>query len=80
MDSSKVSLADAAAGLFLGENARAVGETIDNGRIELAQHHTQSFFELIVDNHMLVDAKQAMRKLIETLNGKVNSVLPLVAV
>jgi hypothetical protein len=29
---------------------------------------------------MLVDAKQAMRKLIESLNGKVNSVLPLVAV
>lgn len=57
MDSSKVSLADAATGLFLGENTRAVGETVDNGRIKLAQHHTQGLFELIVDNHMLVDAK-----------------------
>lgn len=80
MDGSKVSLTDTATGLFLGENARTIGETIDNGRIELAQHHTQGLFEFIVDNHMLVYPKQAMRKLVERLDGKVYSVLPFIAI
>lgn len=72
MDSSKISLAYAMALVTLWEDARAVSKAVYYWRVELPQHNAQRFFKLIVDNHVLVDSKKAMRQVLEGLDGKVD--------
>lgn len=80
MDSSELSLADAPASALLWEDTGAVCKTVYDGRVELAQHDSQGFLELIVDHHVLVDAEETMRQLVKGLDGKVDCIFPVVSV
>lgn len=62
------------------EHARSVSETIYDRRMKLSQHEPQSFFELIVDNHVLIDAEQSVGEVFERLDGEIDRVLPIIAV
>jgi hypothetical protein len=65
VNSAKLGLGNIGLGSALGEDTRAVCETVYDGRIELAQHEAQSFLELIVNDHMLVCSKETMRQVIK---------------
>ena len=57
MHSAELGVCNGLTSRFLGENTGAIGETIHDRGVELAEHHAQSFLELIVNDHMLVRAE-----------------------
>ena len=61
MDCSKLSFCDASAGIFLREDARSIRKAVYDGGVELPKHKPQSFFQLIVNDHVLVRAEQPVR-------------------
>ena len=80
VDGAEVGLADAAGGVLLGEDTGAVGEAVDDGGVELAQHEAQGLLELVVDDHVLVGAEEAVGQVGEGLDLEVDAVLPVAAV
>lgn len=71
MYSAKVTFGNIGIRRSLGKDSRAICETVYYGRVELAQHKSQSFFKLIVDDHMLVRAKEAMWQIVKALDLRV---------
>lgn len=66
--------------VVLREDAGAVGEAVDDGRIELPKHESQRLFELVVYNHVLVGAKETMGQVGKGLDSEVDCVFPVRAI
>lgn len=60
-----MALAGARSTAHLREDTRSVGEGIANWSAELPKNLTEGFFELLIDYHVLVDAKVLGRELVE---------------
>lgn len=61
----------------LREDARSVGESVADRGAELPENLSEGFFELIVDNHVLIHAEVGGRELGKGGNAEVRVLVPV---